>query len=363
MKVATSLAALVTLTTLTAAHPGGHHHISRQELVKRQAAAQKRHLNARNCAADIAAFHAKRKAKRALLAKRAEANSSASATSSAAGPHYTTLQNTTCILAPEVTEGPYYINNELVRQNLVEDQSGVQLVLDIGVMDTSTCTPLENAFVEIWSANATGVYGSYGDTSGAGTGGPGGNDSTVSMPASSMSMPLSMPSDGPGSGMGGGPGGGSSSLVRNETFLRGGYYTSSEGIVELTTIYPGFYTGRTAHVHTMIHLNWTMSANGTLVSQSGNLLHIGQLFFEEEWNDKVYATSPYTENTGNSRTYNDEDSILAEENADGNNAFPSLELLGSSLEDGILGYITIGVNSSASYSITNTNYLNSTGSD
>ncbi|KAF9255067.1 aromatic compound dioxygenase [Marasmius fiardii PR-910] len=362
MKVATaSLAAFVTLATLVSAHPGDHHHISREEFVKRQAAAHKRHLIARDCVADIAAFHAKRKAKRALLAKRAEATPSASATSSAAGPHYTTLQNTTCILAPEVVEGPYYINNELVRQNLAEDQGGVQLVLDIGVMDISTCTPLENAFVELWNANATGVYGSYGDPAGAGTsggmGGSGGNGSTMSVPASSMSMPMSMPSDGPSGG------GGSSAMVRNETFLRGGYYTDSEGIVELTTIYPGFYTGRTAHVHTMIHLNWTMSVNGTLISHSGNLIHVGQMFFEEEWNEKVFATSPYSENTGNTRTYNDEDSILEEANADGNNAFPALELLGDSLEDGILGYITIGVNSSASYSISNTNYLNSTGYD
>ncbi|EEB99800.1 hypothetical protein MPER_00423, partial [Moniliophthora perniciosa FA553] len=100
----------------------------------------------------------------------------------------------------------------------------------------------------------------------------------------------------------------------------------------------------------------------TLVSHAGSLLHIGQMFFEESWNDQVYALSPYTENTENSRTYNDEDDILEQENADGNSAYLALELLGESIQDGILGYITIGVNSSASYSIINTNYLNSTGS-
>lgn len=54
----------------------------------------------------------------------------------------------------------------------------------------------------------------------------------------------------------------SSSLERNETFLRGGWATNENGLVEITTIYPGFYSGRTPHIHTMVHLNWTESANG-----------------------------------------------------------------------------------------------------
>jgi len=47
----------------------------------------------------------------------------------------------------------------MVRQDLREDQQGVDLTLDIGVMDTTTCTPLTGAFVELWNANATGIYG------------------------------------------------------------------------------------------------------------------------------------------------------------------------------------------------------------
>ncbi|KAK7037779.1 hypothetical protein VNI00_010740 [Paramarasmius palmivorus] len=380
MKFASLASAVALAATIASAHPGPHAHMSREEIHRRQLAAQERHLKARTCAPDIAAFNARRKAKRSVLAKRqtkkctpkgqnavavSSSEASASSTSSAAAPHYTTLQNTTCILAPEVTEGPYYINNELVRQDLTEDQSGVPLVIDIGVMDVTTCTPLDNVFVEIWAANATGVYSGYGGTSG-GAGGPGGDAGNGTEPSSmSMSAPptsMSIPSGGMDGGDMGGPGGSSATMTRNETFLRGGYPTDSEGIVELKTIYPGFYSGRTAHIHTMIHLNWTESANGTIVSHAGNLLHIGQMFFDETWNDQVYALSPYTDNTDNTRTYNTEDDILETENADGNNAYLDLELLGDSIEDGILGYITIGVNSSVSYSITNTNYFNSTGS-
>ncbi|KAL0071318.1 hypothetical protein AAF712_001174 [Marasmius tenuissimus] len=366
----TAILPIVVLSTSVWAHPGPEPEHTPEELARRELAAQKRHIQARACDANIAAFNARRRAKRALAKRQLSASSSgsASSTSSAAAPHYTTLQNTTCIMAPEVTEGPYYINNEMVRQDLREDQGGLKLVIDIGVMDVSTCTPMDDVFVEIWAANATGVYSGYPTSLGGGggdSGGPGGDSSgappSMSMASTSEAAQSSGSSGPPGGGSMGGGGGGMSStaLARNETFLRGGFATSSGGIVELTTIYPGYYSGRTPHVHTMVHMNYSTSENGTLISHSGSLLHIGQFFFNETWNDKVFALSPYTTNT-NERTTNDEDSILAEENADGNNAYLALELLGDSIEDGILGYITVGVNSSASYSITNTNYLNST---
>lgn len=67
----------------------------------------------------------------------------------------------------------------------------------------------------------------------------------------------------PGHGGPGGPGGPPAQpLSRNETFLRGGAPTSADGLVELVTIYPGFYAGRTAHIHTMVHMNWERSENG-----------------------------------------------------------------------------------------------------
>lgn len=66
-----------------------------------------------------------------------------------------------------------------------------------------------------------------------------------------------------GEGRGGFPG---ATLTRNETFLRGGYPTGSDGLTELLTVYPGFYAGRTAHIHTMIHMNWEKSENGHVQS-------------------------------------------------------------------------------------------------
>lgn len=59
-----------------------------------------------------------------------------------------------------MTEGPYYIANELLRNDVRESQAGVNLVLDIGVMDTRTCMPLQDALVEIWACNV-GVCQAY----------------------------------------------------------------------------------------------------------------------------------------------------------------------------------------------------------
>lgn len=63
-----------------------------------------------------------------------------------------------CILAPEVTQGPYHILGELVRNNVTEDQGGVPLTLTMSFTDVETCEPLSGYWVDFWHANATGIY-------------------------------------------------------------------------------------------------------------------------------------------------------------------------------------------------------------
>ena len=53
-----------------------------------------------------------------------------------------------------------------------------------------------------------------------------------------------------------------SAFNSTESWLRGGWYTDSNGIVEVNTVYPGYYDGRTPHVHIMVHKDWTQSSNG-----------------------------------------------------------------------------------------------------
>jgi hypothetical protein len=83
----------------------------------------------------------------------------------------------------------------------------------------------------------------------------------------------------------------------------------------------------------------------------------GQMFFDDTLNDQVMAISPYSD-TSMTRMYNDEDSILAQENSNGYSAFVDASLIDESdVTQGVLGFITIGVNSEATYSVTSNNYF------
>lgn len=71
----------------------------------------------------------------------------------------TKILNNTCVLAPIVTQGPYYHTyGHPVRQNMAEWQAGILFLMDFGIIDVETCEPLSNVLVDIWHANATGHY-------------------------------------------------------------------------------------------------------------------------------------------------------------------------------------------------------------
>ncbi|CAE6531092.1 unnamed protein product [Rhizoctonia solani] len=319
---------------MIAAHPGEVHvPLTPAELSRRQLETTRRHNVARSCAPQIAEYTAKRKAKRNAILKRGQTKQyngrfgrREDDTAATNTPTYSTIQNSTCVTAPEVTEGPYYVANEFLRTDLREDQAGVDLVLDIGVIDTTTCTPLEDAMVEIWNCNATGAYAGF---TAASLGAP---------PSGSSSTKRS------------------TSMTDQYTWLRGGYTTNSEGMVEFKTIYPGYYTSRTVHIHTMVQTNYSVATNGSIISHAGQVRHIGQIFFDEYLNDQVLAQPAYI-NTTQIRTLNDDDSVLAEQNTDGYNAVADAELLGSDVSEGVLAYITLGVDTTHTSSIRSTNYV------
>src|SRR5919199_82956 len=71
-----------------------------------------------------------------------------------------------CVLTPEQTEGPYYIPREKLRRNITEGRPGIPLVLNLRVVDASTCKPIKGAAVDIWHADAGGAYSGFGAGSG-----------------------------------------------------------------------------------------------------------------------------------------------------------------------------------------------------
>jgi len=231
------------------------------------------------------------------------------------------VKNHTCVTAPEIEEGPFYVNDELLRSDLRDDQAGVDLNLDVVIIDSGTCQPVQDALVELWSANATGVYGAF-------------EHSVLGRHRGPPTMSSS------------------------NTWLRGGFPTDDNGVVELRTVYPGFYAGRTIHVHVMVHTGWRAFDNGTFDSHSGRLTHVGQFFFDDEWNDRVIETTHYRDNQ-NRRTRNVDDHDFNHASVAGSSAIVHLELAGDAVDDGVLGFITVAVDLSASYRIQSISHFNS----
>ncbi|MBM7774428.1 protocatechuate 3,4-dioxygenase beta subunit [Actinokineospora baliensis] len=230
---------------------------------------------------------------------------SSTTTTAAAGADPATLlaSATTCTLSPTTTQGPYYFDADKIRGDIREDRQGTRLDLALKVVDSEGCTPLKDVVVEIWHCDAGGLYSGAESQS---TGGGGEGMPSGGMAPGALAPPSGAPGGGPGgpggppsgSGPGSGPGSGDmADLVPTDDkrYLRGAQVTDTDGVVRFTTIWPGWYRGRTVHIHAMVHLNNTKALTT-------------QLMFEDSLNDKVYTAAPYSTHTGRDTT-NDDDTI------------------------------------------------------
>lgn len=118
-----------------------------------------------------------------------------------------TLPAGACVLTPEAIEGPFYFDPALVRSDIAEGLPGAPLTLTFALVDAATCAPLAGARLDIWHADADGRYSGYGNQ------------------------------------------GDARKSTRNATFLRGTQFTDGQGVARFRTVYPGWYPGRTPHVH------------------------------------------------------------------------------------------------------------------
>src|SRR5919112_298566 len=171
--------------------------------------------------------------------------STAETTSGAA----TETASTTCVVRPEQTEGPYYVDTGLARSDIREEREGVPLELTFNVSrvdegDISACGPLAGAVVDIWHCDASGQYSGVRDNAA-------GDFDT-----------------------------------RGETFLRGYQLTDENGVARFTTIYPGWYQGRAVHIHFEIRDRPESEQGYEFTSQ---------LYFDDALTDQVFAKGPYAE--------------------------------------------------------------------
>jgi len=185
-----------------------------------------------------------------------------SATASSGGATTTTATTAAAVvLAPEMTEGPYYLDLDLVRSDITEDREGAAMAMSLVVLDVNTGSPVEGAAVDVWHCDANGLYAGFVDQS------AGSNQ-------------------------------GATDLSDSGTFLRGTQLTDASGMVTFATIYPGWYQGRTVHVHVKVHVD-------------GNEIHTGQLFFDDSFTDEVYAANEPYSSRSERTTRNDDDNIYS----------------------------------------------------
>jgi protocatechuate 3,4-dioxygenase beta subunit len=186
-----------------------------------------------------------------------------------------------CTLTASTTQGPYYFDADKIRADVREDRQGKRLRVALKLQDSETCAPLPNSVVEIWHCDAAGLYSGAESLS---SGGPGGAPPGGGQPPSGGQPPGGCGSQG------------DLTPTDDKRYLRGAQVTNAAGIVEFTTIWPGWYRGRTTHVHVMVHVG-----NQRVLTT--------QLMFDEKLNTAVYAEQPYAVHTGRD-TLNDNDSIF-----------------------------------------------------
>ena len=182
------------------------------------------------------------------------------------GP-YTQQTIAGCLVSPEQTQGPFFVEEKLNRSDLRVDPANgavsagvsLRLVLNVNQVADNSCTPLTGAVVDVWHCDALGSYSDVRDNAG-------------------------------GSGD-----------TRGRKFLRGYQVTDGQGRVEFQTIYPGWYQGRTVHLHYKIRTNPSSEVGHEFTSQ---------LFFDEAITDQVHAQQPYAQK-GRRDTTNSSDGIFA----------------------------------------------------
>jgi protocatechuate 3,4-dioxygenase beta subunit len=148
-----------------------------------------------------------------------------------------------CVVVPELTEGPYYVNENLDRSDIRVDTSdgsvseGAVLTLDwvVSQVDGNACIPLEGVLVDVWHCDAEGSYSDVGSEEG-------------------------------------------------HDYLRGFQHTDASGKARIVTVYPGWYQGRAVHIHFKIRTDAAASSGFEFTSQ---------LFFDDAMNAEVFATGVY----------------------------------------------------------------------
>ena len=178
-----------------------------------------------------------------------------------------TVQQTlpACVVTPQQTEGPYFVDERLDRSDIRTDpldgsvREGVPLKLTLQVTEVNgdACTPLAGTYVDLWQCDAHGVYSDVDDRS-------------------------------------------TGSRAGTSKFLRGYQVTDENGTVQFMTILPGWYGGRTVHIHFKVRTALDTRSAREMVSQ---------FYFDDALIDQIQALPPYASNAQR-RVRNNQDGLF-----------------------------------------------------
>ena len=191
--------------------------------------------------------------------------------------------SSSCVLTPEKTIGPYFVDERLLRSDIRTDTSdgsvegGVQLGLQLFLVDVDNgCAPVQGALVDVWHANAPGRYSDFAQEGTAG-----------------------------------------------QDFLRGYQVSDANGSVGFLTVYPGWYSGRAVHIHLQVRF-----FNGSTQTYA----FISQVFFDETLNAQIQALPAYTGSgtttNGQDNIYNNDTELLVPLTGDTSSGFFGSALIG-----------------------------------
>lgn len=198
-----------------------------------------------------------------------------------------------CTLTATAMEGPFYVENSPLRGDVREDRKGLHTRLRFKIVDGATCAPIEGATVAIWHADALGNYSAHDDM----------NPSAFPFAAPFWQQ---------------------RPAATASRYLRGHQVSDALGLVAFDTVFPGWYTPRTPHIHVKVIVGGRDAATT-------------QLFFPQELVDSIAVTAPYT-SRGVSPYTNNNDFVVASANG-APGAWPKTSLEGGTLD----ASLTIGV--------------------
>lgn len=172
-----------------------------------------------------------------------------------------------CIVRPEETAGPYYVDEKLNRSDIRSDPTDrsikpgtpLELTFNVTKMTQTGCIPLAGAVVDVWHCDALGVYSDVRDQNGYFD-------------------------------------------TKGKKFLRGYQVTDAAGHATFKTIYPGWYEGRTVHIHFTIRSSPGAASGHEFTSQ---------VYFNDSDNDRILSEQPY-KSKGLRKSNNASDGIFRE---------------------------------------------------